>query len=271
MVIRIPIEVQTSESTEIRELLDRIDRAEDTLSKIRTAPPTPDTAGGRAEAAALLQGERGATGITAAPRRDVRGPIGAAEEARTTPIGTSLEVSPEVALPRGKGGELQPSQGGPQDLVRQNQFKQLVEKQKGLEDQFNQALGLGGQAIGTGIAISGGRGIQGLLQKIAPIAGPVAAAFFVKALTDAIIAELIKPGGIMDRRFKRDFEREFNIFRTREDKGRIRAGLSEVRVSFGDIGKRAAAHSISTTLQAAKTGFFADEELELSFVARNVP
>ena len=28
MVIRIPIEVQTSESTEIRQLLDRIDKAE---------------------------------------------------------------------------------------------------------------------------------------------------------------------------------------------------------------------------------------------------
>lgn len=276
MVIRIPIEVQTSESTEIRQLLDRIDKAETKLSQIRTQPA--QTGAGRAEAKALLgaeeEGQIPSTGIIPINRQG-RAAVGS-EVSRTSPIGTPLG-GPEDAerlLPKGRAGQQQTEGGAAGDLVRQNQFQQLQEKTFNLEDKINQTLGIGGQAIGTATLFVGAKGSQalsGLFKKIVPIAGPLAVAFLIQTVSEQIINELIRPGGILDRRFKRDFDREADIFRTREDKGLIRAGIKEIRVSSGGAaGKRATKNTVSTTLNAAKVGFFADDDSDLSFASRGL-
>jgi len=272
MVIRIPIEVQTSESTEIRELLDRIERADDKLSSIRTAAPAnPATDAGRAEAAALLQGERGATGIRQDTSRTGRNPITGAEGARTTAVGTPNLATTESALPRaGVKGVVQPGGGSAQDLVRQNQFTALQEQTAGIEQNLNKALGIGGQAIGVGALVARGGPSAGFnkllsspLTKI--IGGPIAIAFLAKTIIDTVMEELLKPGGLFDRRFKRNFEDEFNTLRSRESKGEIRAGLKQIRFSQGPIGKRAQDYTQTTTLSNVKNGIYPDEEFDLGF------
>lgn len=279
MVIRIPIEIQTSESTEIRQLLDRIDAAESKLSQIRNQPQ-PSTAGERAAAKTLLGDEPTGggqqiptTGITPINRQQ-RAAVGPSEVSRTSPIGTPLggPEDQERLLPRSRtAGGQQGGEGAAGDLVRQNQFRALQEKTFNLEEKINQGIGLGGQAIGTATLFAGAKGTQaltGLFKTIAPIAGPIGVAFLIQSVSEQIINELIRPGGILDRRFKRDFEREANAFRTRQDKGLIRAGIKEIRVSSGGRARRATKDTVSTTLNTSKVGFFADDDRDLSFSAR---
>lgn len=271
MVIRIPIEVQTSESTEIRELLDRIERADDKLSSIRTsAPANPATDAGRAEAAALLQGERGATGIGQDTSRSGRNAIAGGEGARTTAVGTPNLATQESALPRaGVKGVVQPGGGAADDLVRQNQFTALQEQTAGIEQNVNKALGIGGQAIGVSALVARGgpqAGFNKLLSSplTKALGAPIAIAFFAKTIFETVMEELLKPGGLFDRRFKRNFENEFNTLRSRQSKGEIRAGLKQIRFSQGPIGKRAEAHTQTTTLTNAKSGVYPDD-MELGF------
>jgi len=272
MAIRIPIEIETSEATEIRELLEKIERASEKFASIQTAAPARP---GSLEEE--VQGrEQAATGIVP-QNRQFRAPTGPqitnAERALTTPIGTPFGEVQEEALPtRGRQGGGLPGGGGPEDLVRQNQFKALQEQQASIQQQVNQAIGLGSQAIGTGLLFGKDPfgGAKNLLSKVAPIAGPLAVAFLVQQVTEAILQQLLKPGGLLDRRFKRDFEREFNIFRTREDKGLIRAGLKEIRISTTPIGKRLFEGGLGNTLVGAASGNRAATNQELEFTALGI-
>jgi len=272
MVIRIPIEVQTSESTEIRELLDRISEADTKLSNIRTSPPPNQaTAGGRAEATALLQGEGGATGIQRDTSRTSRSALGTAEQARTSPIGTPLGSGQDPALPRsGVTGNVLPGGGSPDDLVKQNQFKQLQEQTAGIEERFAQIQGIGGQALGLGLLARGGVGgaikslTTGPLSKIIP---PLLLIGLSDQIIKVVFEELFRVGGPFDRRFKRAIENEFDRLRSREDKGLLQAGLKEIRVSTGPIGKRATSQGFGQTLTSVKNGIFDEQQGELSFAA----
>ncbi len=274
MVIRIPIEIETSEATEIRELLDKIERASEKLTGIQTAAPArPGTIEEE-----ITGREQASTGIVP-QNRQFRAPTGQpitnAEKAATTPLGTPFGEVQEPVLPKtGRAGGGLPGGGAPEDLVRQNQFKALQEQQTNVEQQLNKVLGLGGQAVGTGLLFAKGGGLAGakkLLTAVAPIAGPIGAVFLAKSIFDAVIDELIRDGGILDRRFKRDLNTEFGIFRTREDKGLIRAGLKEIRISTGPIGKKAIEGSVGSTFTAAKAGNRAQGNQDLEFGAIGVP
>jgi len=108
MAIRIPIEIETSEATEIRELLEKIERASEKFAGLQTAAPARP--GGIEEEAQGRQ--QAATGIVP-QNRQFRAPAGPAltnaEKALTTPLGTPLAEVQEEALPtRGRqGGVLQ--------------------------------------------------------------------------------------------------------------------------------------------------------------------
>ncbi len=270
MVIRIPIEIQTSESTEIRELLDRINEADGKLQNIRTSPPPNQaTAGGRAEAAALLQGEQGATGIQRDTSRTSRSALGTTEQARTSPIGTPLGGTQDPSLPRaGNRGSVLPGGGSPDDLVRQNQFKQLQEQTAGLEEQIGKVTNLGGQAIGLAAFTRPGGAIKALTSgPIAKIIPPLLLITLAKSIFDMVFEELFRVGGAFDRRFKRELSIEFDRLRSRADKGLIQAGLKEIRVSTGPIGKRATAQGLGQTLTGVKNGVFDEQLGDLSFGA----
>jgi len=276
MAIRIPIEISTEESTEIRELLDRIERADEKLSGIRTAGPArPGTLEEESQGR-----QQAATGIQPVNRqaRAATGPQTTAEKAATTPLGTPLDESRDPTLPKsGVRGAFGPASGqAPEDLVRQNQFKALQEDVGGLEQKLQQGLGIGGQAVGLAALASGG-GAGAFLNKL--IANPAikAAGIVGIAITlaitvfDMVVQELIRPGGLLDRRFKRNFETEYNLMRSREVKGQIRAGLKEIRISTGPIGVKATGIGVTTTLSAAKAGNVFQKNKDLQFGAQGVP
>ena len=263
MVIRIPVEVQTSESTEIRELLDRIDRAEGKLSTMRTAIP------GRTDAATLLGFEQTPqTGITRDTSRSSRTALGVSEGARTTPIGTPAGIGSESALPRGRGGIL-PGGGSPQDLVRQNQFNVLSDDVTTLEQKLNKFSDIGTTAVGTFGSFAKG-GIIGLLKSgVGSLIPPALLIVLAKQIFDLVLELMLQPGGPWDRRFKRDFTKEYDALRSREQKGQLRTGQQEIRLSYGPIGKRVKSYDIGNTLSGVKRGIFNEDEL--SYISRGQP
>jgi len=263
MVIRIPVEVQTSESTEIRELLDRIDRAEGKLSTMRTAIP------GRTDAATLLGFEQTPqTGITRDTSRSSRTALGVSEGARTTPIGTPTGVGSDAALPRGRGGVLSGS-GAPQDLVRQNQFNVLSDEVTSLEQEFNKIAGIGTTAVGAIGSFTKG-GVLGLLSSgVAKLIPPALLILLAKQIFDMVLEFMLQPGGPWDRKFKRDFANEYNTLRSRDQKGQLRTGQQEIRLSYGPIGKRVKSYDIGNTLSGVKRGIFNEDEL--SYISRGQP
>lgn len=284
MAIRVPIEIDSAESAEIRQLLDRIERAEQTLGSLKTQPRVGGGArgDGQADARELLRGDISPTGITS-PNRGFRTAFqrGSLNESITTrtPLGTPLPISTEGALPRGKGGDIQAGEGGPQDIARSNAFKDLqgqVDKQGSQFDQLQQQLGgaisVGGQGLGIAAALGAGGGGLSLFEsllKSAPIRGGIIA-FAAIGLADQVIKELTRPGGFLDRRFRREFNKEFNnAFRERETKGLIRAGMKEIRISSG-AAIRPQKGQVATTLTAARDGYFQQGNGELSWLAAGV-
>ncbi len=284
MAIRVPIEIDSAESAEIRQLLDRIERADTKLQGLRGQGPSGGGGArgdGQADARELLRGDVSPTGITS-PNQGFRQAFqrGSLNESITTrtPLGTPLPLSTEGALPRGKGGELG-GEGAPEDIQRSGAFKDLqsqVDKQGGQFDKMQQSLGtaasLGGQGLGAAAALGVGGGGLGLFEsllKSAPIRGGIVA-FAVIGLADAVIKELLRPGGFLDRRFRREFDREFNsAFRDRETKGLIRAGMKEIRISSG-AAIRPQKGQVATTLTAARDGYFQQGNGELSWLAAGV-
>ncbi len=284
MAIRVPIEIDSAESAEIRQLLERIERAEQTLGNLRTQGPSGGGGArgdGQADARELLRGDVSPTGITS-PNRGFRAAFqrGSLNESITTrtPLGTPLPLSTEGALPRGRGGELG-GEGAPEDIARSGAFKDLqsqVDKQGGqfaqLEQQVGKVASLGGQGLGAAAALGVGGGGLGLFEsllKSAPIRGGIVA-FAVIGLADAVLKELMRPGGFLDRRFRLEFDKQFNsLFRDRETKGLIRAGMKEIRISSG-AALRPQKGQVATTLTAARDGYFQQGNGELSWLAAGV-
>lgn len=287
MVIRVPVEIDSSESQEIRNLLDRIERAEQTLGGLRTQPrvgPTaPGGAGGaQADARSLLRGDVDPNQIT---RPDTgfrnalqKGTLGGSITTRT-PLGTPLPQVTDDALPKGAKGGLLSGAGGPEDIKRGNAFndlqQQVDQNKSGLDDltgQLGGAISLGGQGLAAGAALGIGGGGLGLFEKLlksTPIRGGIIA-FAVLGLADQVIKELTRPGGFLDRRFKREFDKEFNsAFRDRDTKGLIRAGMKEIRISSG-AAIRSGKGQTATTLTAARDGYFQQQQGDLSWLAAGI-
>jgi len=257
MVIRIPIEVQTSESTEIRSLLDRIDQAESKLQVMRTATQVPQVPG-RADLAELIQPE---TGITRDTSRISRSALGVTEAARTTPIGTPYLTEREKVLPRGRGAAL-PGTGAPQDLVKSNEFRVLQQDVFNLEQEVGKFTSLGSNLVGIGTGfLKKGTGLEILATQAAKILPPLLIAYMIKEVAEGVLELMFMPGGPWDRRFKRDFMHEYNVMRSREQKGQIRTGQQEIRITTGPIGKRVRSYDIGQTLTNVKSGVFPEQEL----------
>ena len=70
-----------------------------------------------------------------------------------------------------------------------------------------------------------------VFKKMAKGAGVVGLALILMEVVKFIINELLKPGRLLDRRFKRDIEREIFAFRSREEKQKLRQGFSNIIVT----------------------------------------
>ena len=92
-----------------------------------------------------------------------------------------------------------------------------------------------------------------VFKKLSKGAGIIGLALIIMEAVKWIISELMKPGRMLDRRFKRDIEREIFAFRSREEKQKLRQGFSNIIVtSMG--GLRGGAGQIVSTRGLVATG-----------------
>ena len=92
-----------------------------------------------------------------------------------------------------------------------------------------------------------------VFKKLAKGAGVIGLALIIMEAVKFIINESLKPGRLLDRRFKRDIEREIFAFRSREEKQKLRQGFSNIIVtSIG--GLRGGAGQITSTRGLVATG-----------------
>lgn len=70
-----------------------------------------------------------------------------------------------------------------------------------------------------------------VFKKLSKGAGVIGLALIFMEVVKFIIAELLKPGRLLDRRFKRDIEREILAFRSREEKQKLRQGFNNIIIT----------------------------------------
>jgi hypothetical protein len=311
--IEIPIEISATEEAAIKSLLERIEQADVQLIGLEHAVGGLETAGGesvvdelptRAQESQSAIDElepsvEGGQSVTPTEQATPGEEVISAKDTITTPtdrtfaqpfqrdsrgfaqqtaIGTPIQDVTRKALPRNNRGDLQQGSGAPEDIAKQNAFKQLqqdvIDNSSGLRDlqaKFGQGFNLGQQALGLATLGGGGSKVidavaKNPLIKATGIGGIVAS--MVLEAVNAGIEAAIAPGGPFDRRFIRLINEEMdNGFRSREQKGFIRLGAQEIRITTG--GSRASGKGqVSTTLEGSKSGFMSIENDELSLIAR---
>jgi tetrahydromethanopterin S-methyltransferase subunit G len=246
----IPIEISPQDTREINQLLERIERAEAKLNKINNEIPdefTPSVGGGPTDIKNPMSEQshnnprrrRKSNELPDIPEEDAGieaevntlGFLGLAGGAPIQPKGgpngpifRGYEESPDVVQIYRSGKKSQPIQ-------RQDMFKNLTGRVDDLETKVS-----GGNTesieshIGTATSIiKNPTGFfMGMIQKLAPIIGPIIA---TKVFIDVIIEELTRPGGLFDRRFKIDISKQVVKTMDRDKLKAIRSGLTEVRVT----------------------------------------
>lgn len=93
--------------------------------------------------------------------------------------------------------------------------------------------------------------IQSVFSKFKSGAGIGALALVFFEVVKFIISELLKPGRFLDRRFKRIINNEILSFRSREEKQKIRQGLTQIIVTTMPRLRNGANQSTNTLRQAS--------------------
>lgn len=91
--------------------------------------------------------------------------------------------------------------------------------------------------------------IQAVFRKMTKGVGVVVLALILFEVVKFIISELLKPGRLLDLRFRRNLEEEFLAFRSREEKQALLVGTQSVVITTIG-GLRGGQHQISSNLRA---------------------
>jgi hypothetical protein len=100
--------------------------------------------------------------------------------------------------------------------------------------------------------------IQSVFRKFAKGAGIVAFALIIFEAVKWIISELLKPGRLLDLRFKRIAGEEILAFRQREDQQRLRQGFSNIIITTSPRLRGGEGQIVNTLDFAAGRGKFPD-------------
>lgn len=116
----------------------------------------------------------------------------------------------------------------------------LNHKVKGFEDGFvGEVHNFTSEQFGNVKALASnpsGFILQSFMKKFAKGAGVIALALIIFEAVQWIISELMKPGRMLDIRFRRNIEREILAFRSREEKQKLNQGMrSVVMTSIGGL------------------------------------
>jgi len=204
VVVQIDIEVSTHSEKELNEILNKIDRGEQKLSKIKE----------QRRRAQMLRGGGAPSDIGVGQEEDERGGIfGGQILGEATPGGKPRDTTSK------------------EPVQRENVIKQIEERQSNIE----RALGLG-KSVGGGLALIGGgkdpvEKVMGIITKIPGAITIIAGILIAKGIFDFIIEELFRPGGIFDRRFLPKLKGIVSNLTSRREKAEINAGLRTVIVT----------------------------------------
>lgn len=93
--------------------------------------------------------------------------------------------------------------------------------------------------------------IQGVFKKFAKGVGIIAFAAIIFEAVKFIISDLLKPGRLLDIRFKRDINKEIIAFRRREDQQRLKQGFSNIIITTQPRLRGGTGAQVFNTLNAA--------------------
>ncbi len=93
------------------------------------------------------------------------------------------------------------------------------------------------------------------MRKFAKGAGVIALAAIIFAAVKVIIGELLAPGRLLDRRFKRDIRKEIIAFRRREDQQKLKQGFSNIIITTMSR-LRGGQNQFTNTLDLTRTNTF---------------
>ena len=214
--VRVPIEIKTDDLQEIQQLIQELTDAEEEIRKAKTE-----------EKGALPRKGRARDGESRAPYEaadiDERGGIfgGTMEEAMPQKYKDKTSKTPHQ------------KESAWTDMQRKVQENQAAIQEQG---NFMQSIqgGLGQVSAGVGMAGLAGSagGILGKLGKMASRAFiPLAIISTIVEMGMMVLQEALKPGGPLDRRFKRDLKNEIANTLELEQKAEINQGFKVVRVS----------------------------------------
>jgi len=206
--LKIPIEIKTDDLDEIRALINEISQAENDLRSLKATPRKGRGSGDQSSRSAFTPSED----------RDDRGGIFGNREGPATPSSAKDKKS---ATP----------------YQRESEFAKLQNKVQ--EQEARSAGGIGGLQSGlsgasqaVGFAGLGG-GTGGAIGSIAKVAGkaflPLAVVTTIVGIVQGIIDNMLGPGGILDRRFKRVVAEEMASATSLEKKAKINQGFLVVR------------------------------------------
>jgi len=205
--LHIPIEIKTSDSEEIQALINDLAAAESDIRSIR--PRRGRGTGDTSSRSAFTSPEEEGTGIFG----------GMTGEATPTAIRDKTSKSP---------------------FQRENEFSKLKdrvdqqEQRMGMGQQAQQGLGIATQGIGFAQMLGGsqpGR-LLGTIQGIASKAFiPIAVITTLIEVASTVLNEALKPGGPLDRRFKRIIGDEIAATADLEFKEEVNQGFKVIRIS----------------------------------------
>jgi len=92
-------------------------------------------------------------------------------------------------------------------------------------------------------------------KKFAKGAGVIALAAIIFAAVKVVIGELLAPGRLLDRRFKREIKNELIAFRRREDQQKLKQGFSNIIITTSPR-LRGGQNQITNTLDLVRTNTF---------------
>lgn len=205
--LHIPIEIKTSDSEEIQALINDLAAAESDIRSIR--PRRGRGTGDTSSRSAFASPEEEGTGIFG----------GMTGEATPTAIRDRTSKSP---------------------FQRENEFSKLKdrvdqqEQRMGMGQQAQQGLGIATQGIGFAQMLGGSQPGR-LLGTIQGIAGkafiPIAVITTLIEVASTVLNEALKPGGPLDRRFKRIIGDEIAATADLEFKEQVNQGFKVIRIS----------------------------------------
>ena len=134
-----------------------------------------------------------------------------------------------------EGGDDIPSEAETQIKTQVKETKTIQDKLKAIDDSnLGEVQQFTSQQFGNIRQLANnptGFIIQTFMKKFAKGVGVIAFALIIFEAVKWIIAELLKPGRMLDIRFKRDINKEIIAFRRREDQQKLRQGFSSIIIT----------------------------------------